>query len=312
MDDEGVGPALPEGYRARAAREGDVEAIQRLVEACERDLYGAGRTDAGAVAADLARPGLVPELDTLVVHDAEGRLAARAWVNRRSEVDVHPEHRGRGLGTALLDWAGARAVESGAGQIVQTVPDTDARAVALLRSRGYEPMVSEWLLEFGLGEEPAVPAAPEGVTVRPFRAGDEREAHQLIEDAFADWQSRRRSYEEWARSTVERPAFAPELSALAVVGGRIVGAAVSLDLAEADEGFIEQVAVHRDHRGRGIATLLLFHVFRAFHRRGRSACTLGTHSQTGALDLYLRAGMTVRHSATVFRKGLDHPESVPL
>jgi len=32
-------------------------------------------------------------------------------VNRRSEVDVHPEHRGRGLGSALLAWAEARATD---------------------------------------------------------------------------------------------------------------------------------------------------------------------------------------------------------
>ncbi|GAA2332619.1 hypothetical protein GCM10010431_64460 [Streptomyces kunmingensis] len=44
--------------------------------------------------------------------------------------------------------------------------------------------------------------------------------------------------------------------------------------------------------------------FRAFHRAGRRSCTLWTHSDTGALDLYLRVGMTVRRSSTVFRKDL--------
>ena len=79
---------------------------------------------------------------------------------------------------------------------------------------------------------------------------------------------------------------------------------ISLDLADTDEGYIEQPAVRRDHRKLGIARLLLRHAFRAFHQRGRRTCTLGTHSDTGALALYLRAGMTVRHSATVYRKSL--------
>ncbi|QRX96827.1 GNAT family N-acetyltransferase [Streptomyces noursei] len=86
------------------------------------------------MAADFNRPGLVPESDTLLVHDGVGRLAARARVNRRSEVDVHPVHRGRGLGAALLDWAEARARRAGSEGIVQTVPGDDAHAVALLRS----------------------------------------------------------------------------------------------------------------------------------------------------------------------------------
>jgi ribosomal protein S18 acetylase RimI-like enzyme len=297
-------PALPSGYRGRPTTADDIDAIHHLVGACERELYGRIRTDAGGIAADLARPGLVPELDTLLIHDPAGQLAARAWVNRRSEVDVHPAHRGRGLGAALLDWAGARARQAGTEQIVQTVPDADVSAVALLRSRGYEPMVTEWLLEFAMPDEPAVPEAPAGITIRPFRPGDARDAHQLIEDAFDEWQQRRTTYQEWARHTVERPTFAPAMSALALADGQPVGAVISLDLPDTGEGYIEQLAVRRDHRNLGIARLLLRHTFRAFHQRGRRTCTLGTHSDTGALTLYLRVGMQVRHSSTVYRKSL--------
>ncbi|MFJ3249314.1 GNAT family N-acetyltransferase [Streptomyces sp. NPDC086782] len=100
------------------------------------------------------------------------------------------------------------------------------------------------------------------------------------------------------------PTFAPAMSALAFDGGQLVGAAIALDPPETGEGYIEQVAVHRDHRNQGIARLLLLHAFRAFHRQGRRTCTLGTHSETGALTLYLRVGMRVRHSSTVCRKSL--------
>ncbi|MFG3114312.1 GNAT family N-acetyltransferase [Streptomyces sp. NPDC048197] len=272
--------------------------------ACEEEVYGRVRTDAGGIAADLARPGLVPELDTVLVHDRAGCLAARAWVDRRSEIDVHPQHRGQGLGVALLDWVQARARQAGSDGIVQTVPDADSGAVALLRSRGYEPLVTSWLLEFAMPDEPAVPEPPTGVTVRPFRAADGPAAHVLVQDAFDEWQERRQAYEEWAAHTVERSAFAPRLSALAFVGDQLVGAALALDVPSTDEGYLEQVAVRRDHRGRGIARLLLRDTFRAFHRAGRRTCTLWTHSDTGALDLYLRVGMTVRHSSTVFRKDL--------
>lgn len=297
-------PALPPGYQAGPATADDISTIHHLVSACERELRGRGQTDLGGIAAVLARPGLDPQLDTLLIRDRAGRLAARAWVNRRSEVDVHPQHRGRGLGTVLLDWAEARARQTGSEQIVQTVPDDDPDAVALLRSRGYEPMVTEWLLEFAMPDEPAVPEPPAGITVRPFRSGDEHDAHRLVEDAFDEWQQRRRSYPEWAQHTVERPAFAPAMSALAFNGPQLVGAAISLDLPDVGEGYIEEVAVHRDHRHRGIARLLLRHAFRSFHRQGRRACTLATHSDTGALDLYLRVGMTIRHSSTVYRKSL--------
>ncbi|MEU9497464.1 GNAT family N-acetyltransferase [Streptomyces sp. NPDC048196] len=297
-------PSLPSGYRSRSASVHDVAAIHTLVMACEREVYGRVRTDAGGIAADLARPGLLPESDTVLVHDRAGRLVARAWVDRRSEIDVHPQHRGQGLGVALLDWAQARARQAGSDGIVQTVPDADLGAVALLRSRGYESLVTSWLLEFAMPDEPAVAEPPTGVTVRPFRAGDGPAAHVLVQDAFDEWQERRQAYEEWAAHTVERCAFAPTLSALAFADDQLVGAALALEVPGTDEGYLEQVAVRRDHRGRGIARLLLRHTFRAFHRTGRRSCTLWTHSDTGALDLYLRVGMTVRHSSTVFRKEL--------
>ncbi|MEU9125178.1 GNAT family N-acetyltransferase [Streptomyces sp. NPDC048506] len=131
-------PALPSGYEARPATADDVPAIHRLVAACERELNGRVHADPGGIAADLSRPGMVMERDTVLLHDQAGQLAAWAWVNRRSEVDVHPRHRGRGLGAALLDWAETRARQAGDERLVQTVPDKDTPATALLRSRGYE------------------------------------------------------------------------------------------------------------------------------------------------------------------------------
>ncbi|WP_329570057.1 GNAT family N-acetyltransferase [Kitasatospora sp. NBC_01266] len=295
---------LPTGYRSRPATIADVDAIHRLVATCERALYGRAEVDPDGVAADLARPGLDLALDTLLVHDPAGELAGRAWVNRRSEVDVHPDHQGRGLGGSLLAWVEARAREAGGERIVQTVPDGDRRAVALLRSHGYEPHAIAWFLEIALPVEPVVPEPPAGITVRPFRAGDERAAYQLTEDAFDEWQQRRKSYEEWALLTVERDIFAPAVSSVAFAGDQMVGAVLSLDLPDTDEGYIERVAVRRDHRNQGIARVLLRHTFRDVHRQGRRTCTLWTHSQTGALSLYERVGMTVRHSSTVFGKAL--------
>jgi mycothiol synthase len=299
-----LSPWLPAGYQSRPATTADVSAIQRLVTACERELQGRSETDLDAVAAVLARPGLDPVSDTLLVHDSAGDLIAWAWVNRRSEVDVHPDHRGRRLGSSLLAWVEARARQSDSQRIVQTVPDRDRAATALLRSHGYEPMVTAWMLEIAMPTEPAVPEPPAGITVRSFQPGDEPAVYQLTEDAFDEWQERRKSYQEWAVLTVERATFAPALSCVAFDGDQLVGAVLSLDLPYADEGYVERVAVRRDHRNQGIARVLLRHAFRGFYQQGRRTCTLWTHSDTGALSLYERVGMTVRQSSTVYRKVL--------
>lgn len=297
-------PCLPDGYRARPVTEADVPAIHGLVTACERQLYGHATTDADRIAADLARPGLDLACDSVVVHDDVGALAGWGWVDRRSHADVHPGHRGRGIGGCLLDRIDARATALGQAQVVQTVPDGDDAAVALLRSRGYEPMVTSWLLEMAWSGDPGVPEPPAGITVRPFRPGDEHATHVLVQDAFDEWQQRRKSYDEWAKHTVARAVFAPDVTALAFDGDELVGAALAIDLPDTADGLVDEVAVRHDHRQRGIANILLRTVFHGFHRRGRRGCVLWTHSDTGALGLYERVGMTVRHSSTVFRKPL--------
>ncbi|MFE4519443.1 GNAT family N-acetyltransferase [Kitasatospora sp. NPDC056783] len=297
---------FPPSYRCRAATVADAPAIHGLVTACERELLGRPDTEADRIAADLALPGLDPALDTLLVHDPAERLVGRAWVHggRRSAVDVHPRHRGQGLGGALLDWAEARARRAGGERLSQTVTDGDRAAVELLRSRGYEPFVAQWLLEIAMPTEPVVPAPPPGITVRAFRPGDERAVYRLTEDAFDEWQTRRKPYEEWARHTVGLDAFAPALSPLAFAGDHLVGAVLALDVPGSDEGYVERVAVREDHRHRGIARVLLRESFRASHRRGHRTCTLWTHSESGALPLYQRLGMTVRRGSAVYGKVL--------
>ncbi|MFF4398701.1 GNAT family N-acetyltransferase [Streptomyces sp. NPDC001480] len=296
---------LPTGYRSRSATTADVTALHRLVTACEVELHGRAATGPDAIAADLGSPGVSLESDTVLVHDCAGELAGWGWVKgRRSTVHVHPRHTERGLGSLLLAWAEARARQSGSDRLAQTVSDSDQAAIALLGSRGYSRLVTEWLLEIAMPVEPEVPEPPVGITVRAFRAGDEQRAYQLTEDAFDEWQQRRKTYTEWAQHTVERETFTPVASPVAFAGDQMVGAVLSLDVPGNDEGYVERVAVRRDQRHRGIARMLLRETFRAFYRQGKRDCTLWTHSDTGALSLYERIGMTVRRSSTVYCKAL--------
>jgi ribosomal protein S18 acetylase RimI-like enzyme len=288
-------------YHHRPATHDDIPAIHALVAECETQLHGHPQTDTDAIAADLARTGLQPQTDTRLIHHHDGTLAARAWVHRRSEIDVHPDHRGRGLGTALLQWAETRARETGATEITQTIADNDHEAIGLLKAHSYQGKITSWLLEISHGD-PAPP--PPGITVRPYHTGDAHAVHQLLEDAFDEWQQRRKPYAEWARHTVERITFAPALSPIALHGNHIIGAVIALDDPANPDGYIDRIAVHPTHRRQGIARHLLHHTFAAFRQRGKPTTTLWTHSDTGALDLYQAIGMTVRRGATVYHKEL--------
>ncbi|MFJ6838558.1 GNAT family N-acetyltransferase [Streptomyces sp. NPDC091209] len=138
-------PSLPIGYGSRSATTADVHAIHRLVAACEHELYGRAPTSADRIAADLGPSDPDLTCDAVLIHDSGGEPAGWGRVGgRRSTVDVHPAHHGRGLGRALLSWAEGRARRMGSDQLAQTAADRDHAAVALLRSSGYSwlPSVS--------------------------------------------------------------------------------------------------------------------------------------------------------------------------
>lgn len=249
------------------------------------------------VEATLERPGLE---SAVVVVDPAGEIAGWAWIRgKRSQVDVGTGYRGLGLGSALLEWVEGQAL---LGQVAQTVDDEDHAGTALLRARGYEVIATNWMLEMPATEEPVVPDLPAGITIRPYSDEYRQAAHLVIQDAFDEWQPRRKPYDEWARMTIERTTFVPDLSPLVFAGDDLVGATLSLELPDSDEGYVDELAVRRDHRGQGLARAMLAWASLAFYRRGRHNLTLWTHSGTGALAMYERLGMTVRRSTTVFSR----------
>ncbi|MFJ1753280.1 GNAT family N-acetyltransferase [Kitasatospora sp. NPDC088134] len=300
-------PHLPAGYTAHPIDPpADRPRLHDLVTAGRAALGLTEAVDPGALDIVLKRDGLDPAADVLLVRAPDGELAAWAWTDRRTGVEVHPAHRGRGLGSALLDWTERRARERGDTALTQTVEDLDPAATALLHAHGYRPKVTNWLLEIPL-DDVELPPPPDGVTVRPIRAGDpadERAAHRLGEAAFADWQERPKPFEEWAAFHLHRATFAPERSPLAFVDGRLAGLLLALERPGRTDGYVQTLAVDREFRHRGIARHLLRYSFAACRRAGLTHGTLWTHSGTGALDLYLKIGMTVRRTTSVVGKDL--------
>jgi GNAT superfamily N-acetyltransferase len=176
--------------------------------------------------------------------------------------------------------------------------------VALLEAHRYEPRWQEWMLEIELAREPDAPLLPPGHLIRDLRLGrDERAAYDVIETAFGEWPGREpETFDDWAAVTVRRPGFSPDRMALAIFGEEVVGAMLMVD--DEGEGWVDRLAVARNHRGRGVGRALLQHAFVATWRRGGHRCALGTDSRTGARAFYERAGMHVKRSFTEYSRQL--------
>lgn len=94
--------------------------------------------------------------------------------DQRGELLVHPAHRRRGFGSALV----AELVNSAAGHQVRVWAHGDLpAAAALARSAGFTRVRSLWRLRMSLKDDPIPePVYPAGVTVRTFVPGTDEEA----------------------------------------------------------------------------------------------------------------------------------------
>jgi GNAT superfamily N-acetyltransferase len=229
----------------------------------------------------------------------------------RAEALVHPKHLGRGLGTVLARWTWEVARSEGRDRVGQTISDSERSAAALFESLGYVPGFTAWILRIDLAHPRAAPSLPEGYRFRPYRPGeDDGEIYRLIDEAFEEWRnaaSESMGFENWAASTLH--SVAPDWVVLICDStGSLVGTAISLDYGPDEEGWIEQVAVRKDHRGQGLGGALLEESFRRFRESGRSRAGVSTDSRTGALGLYQHVGMSIARSYTRWVKtGLLSP-----
>jgi GNAT superfamily N-acetyltransferase len=128
-----------------------------------------------------------------------------------------------------------------------------------------------------------------------------------MEEAFADhWEHRPMTFDRWLHDYQTHPGYDRGLWFLAVDGDDIAGGVICerFTSEEPDCAWVDDVAVRRPWRRRGVALALLLHAFGVLYGRGirKAALTVDSNSPTRATGLYERAGMQMERSIDVFGK----------
>jgi mycothiol synthase len=231
---------------------------------------------------------------------------------------IHPEHRGRGLGEFVLSWMEARG-----GQRLHEMPDglphllrTNCQdnvhdSIALFERHGFRPVRYHNRMRRDLSQPIPDVSVPDGLTLRPYSREFDRSAWEALNESFRDhWSFEPVTDEEWQMFFIGRSTFRPDMTFLAVEGNRVVGLCFTNVNPEANErqgikeGWIDDVAVRRPWRKRGVAYALLCQSMRAMKADGLDYATLGvdTENPTGALGLYERLGFVAVRRMITFEK----------
>jgi GNAT superfamily N-acetyltransferase len=291
------------GFSTAPLVPGDAGDVARVWRAAELHDDGEALFTEEDFVAIWKRPSMDLERDTVGVRDGDALVALAMLFGERDVFScVLPSHRGRGIGSWLLRWTQAAGRARGNSRSCQTLSENEHAARALLEADGYGRRWEDWLFGIELEREPDPPLLPAGYAIREFVPGrDDRDVHAVIRTAFGEWpDAEEETFEDWAAETLGRPGFAPEHVAVAVRDREIVGAAAL----NVDEGllWITQLAVARDHRGRGLARALLVRAFAIAWRAGVRRVGLATDSRTGARGLYEHVGMRVTRTSWEYAK----------
>jgi mycothiol synthase len=284
---------LPDGLTQRPLGLPDATAVYEVMAAQEAHDTGVVAIEEADIVGDWRRPSFDIGSSTVGVF-AGDRLVAYGEVSGldRGDTAVHPDHRGRGIGTQIAGWMQALARERGASVVGMPVPE-GSPGDALLASLGYRVRWTSWVLELPAGASIPHREPPAGYTVREARPEEYEACWTVVEDAFLEWSVRdRQSFADFSASVTQRPGFEPWNLRVAVdPAGEVVGFAQIHD--NGDHGYVDKLATRSDQRGRGLAQCLLIDAFAVARAHGCSRAELSTDSRTGALSLYERVGMRV-------------------
>lgn len=155
-----------------AAQRADVAALAEAARAA----------DGAAPYSEQSRLALADALPAthLLRTDSAGTVVgyAQVWVDGSAEIGVHPEHRRRGHGTALL----AEVLGSGGARIWAYAGHPAVPVLAA--STGLHPVRELWRMRAPLPLDPDPgPVLPDGVTVRQFTPGQDEDAWLAVNAA---------------------------------------------------------------------------------------------------------------------------------
>ena len=306
--------ALEPGLSWRAFRRDDLPAIAAFYADCEAHDHNPERQSLSRLQEFWDSPRSHPDVDTLVGYDSSDRIVATAWAGCNRAITarrgvylggaVRPDRRGEGIGRAVLRWEMAHGLawdlatrQGGYGPLVMRLhAQSDQADVRDLAERhGLETARYFFELSRPLIDPPLVPEL-DGVHIVGWDGARSREVHRVIDQAFRDHWGHVDRTDEMFDEALRSQDFRSDWSVLAIdaTTGDVVGAALNCAYEQdwqatgITEGYTDELAVARTHRGRGIASALLKESMRRFAASGLQSAALGVDAAnpSGALRLY--------------------------
>lgn len=192
----------------------------------------------------------------------------------------------------------------GARRLVAYILHSNLHYREVFEQAGFRAVRYIFQMRMQMDEPPHTPTWPDGIRVRTFIPGeDDRATYELIQEAFERPGHVRYGFDSWKKHMLRPGSYRPELWKLAMDADELVGVCLGFDYP--DEGWVRQLGVTEEWRGRGLGSALLRDAFATFYELGKRRVGLTTESDNpDALNFYKRVGMKVRRRYDEYVKPL--------
>ena len=309
----------------RFAGEADLQAITEFFDLCTK----ADHLDEPFMTVDdwrhhLNRPDLDQERDLRLWTGAAGWLAGIGRTVITEEVSegeagkrltahmllrVHPEARGQGLETEIVDWAVARGKQAGQERqmplvlqalLQHSTPEHVEYRRGVLEGHGFAPVRYWFKMERALGEPVPEPQIPEGFTLSHVKGdADIQKWVEAFNDSFVDhWGFHPETLEDH-KFWLQNPKYSAERDLICLAPDGTIAAYCFcwVDLEEnaltgRNEGLIETLGTARPYRRKGLGKAMLLAGLQRLRSEGLDIAVLDVDADnpTGALGMYESAG----------------------
>ncbi|MCJ7716481.1 MAG: GNAT family N-acetyltransferase [Anaerolineales bacterium] len=264
---------------------------------------------------------------SLLAINSPDQIAFAGWfeVDERAEeilafLDgrVHPEYRGKGYGTNLLDWLESTAL-SRMSKVAQGRPctyrimyyDRAPDAPKLFENKGYELQYIEQEMLRDL-KVPWPESELQDIRYTPWSAELKSAFYSVYRAAFRTRTDNLLSAESWHQhfANPESQDYQPNVSILAFKSDIPVAYAVIHSVGPArDRGseiaWISQIGVHTEYQRQGIGTALLLEIMEQLSQAGYRFIKLSVNvNNPSAISLYENLGFQIINSFTMYQRSL--------
>jgi ribosomal protein S18 acetylase RimI-like enzyme len=241
--------------------------------------------------------------------DARSRAAFGISEERRTDLRQRWELPGYGRWVAAdeVGVVGYTGLDENQGFVTATGAPEDEPLFAALQRNGYaidREILRMWRL---LGGALPEPAWADGIAVRTYTDADGEQVRALLDKIYAGWDRDyvARSQEGWLLFMTQHDDFDPAMWFLVERNGELVACALHWKASD-QIGWLKDLVVLEQERGRGLGTALIQHGFREYAARGvdRVGLKVDSTNPTGAPQLYERFGFVTDQRLGIWTKKL--------